>query len=193
MFEQLLYQEESNSLDFKRDQYRFDGAIDDVKSELLKDILAFANSWKRTDGYILIGVEDVKGGKSIVAGVTDDLDDAKLQQFVNSKTNKPVTFLYEPFIFDGKRVGVIRISVQQRPFYLTKNYGKLEKEKVYIRRGSSTDTAKPDEIALMGIHSSDLLKPSIDLEFADNKSKEKLGKNINLRSLALNYDKKFRY
>jgi predicted HTH transcriptional regulator len=102
LFEQLLYQEESNSLDFKRDQYPFDGASDDVKSELLKDILAFANSWKRVDAYILVGVEDNKGGKSVVVGVTDDLDDAKSQQFVNSKTNKPLAFSYEPFIFDGK-------------------------------------------------------------------------------------------
>jgi len=82
LLEQLLYQEESASLDFKRDQYPFDGAADDLKSELLKDILAFANSWRRVDGYILIGVEDVKGGKSTVVGITDDLDDARLQQFV---------------------------------------------------------------------------------------------------------------
>lgn len=189
LFEQLLFQEESDSLDFKRDQYPFDGATDDVKSELLKDILAFANSWRRVDGYVLVGVEDVKGGKSIVVGIADELDDANLQQFVNSKTNRPVSFSYEPFIFDGKRVGIIRLTLQQRPIYLTKNYGKLNKNEVYIRRGSSTDTAKPDEIALMGANSTDLPKTSIDLEFADSSSREKLGKNIKLNSLLLNYDK----
>lgn len=189
LFEQLLYQEENDSLDFKKDQYPFDGESDVIKSELLKDILAFANSWKRSDGYILIGVDDVKGGKSIVSNILEDLDDAKLQQFINSKTNKPLAFSYEPFTFDEKRLGIIRIPVQQRPFYLIKNYGKLEKEKVYIRRGSSTDIAKPDEIALMGTISADLPKPSIDLEFADKNSKEKLGKNIILKSQILNYDK----
>ena len=42
LFESLLHEEESSSLDFKRDQYPFVGASDDDKSELLKDILAFA-------------------------------------------------------------------------------------------------------------------------------------------------------
>lgn len=189
LFEQLLFQEESDSLDFKRDQYPFDGATDEVKSELLKDILAFANSWRRTDGYILIGVEDVKGGKSNVVGIGDDLDDAKLQQFVNSKTNRPVSFAYESAVFDGSRVGIIRLGQQQKPIYLTKDYGKLRRNEVYIRRGSSTDIAKPDEVALMGINSIELQKPSLDLEFADKNSKEKLGRNIKLNSLLLNYDK----
>lgn len=40
--------------------------------------------------------------------------------------------------------------MQQRPFYLTRDFGKLKKETVYLRRGSSTDFAKPDEIAQMG-------------------------------------------
>ena len=53
LFEALLFEEESETLDFKRDQYRFDNATDEEKSELLKDILAFANAWRRADAYIL--------------------------------------------------------------------------------------------------------------------------------------------
>ncbi len=189
LFEQLLFQEESDSLDFKRDQYPFDGATDDAKSELLKDILAFSNSWRRTDGYILIGVEDVKGGKGNVFGIVDDLDDARLQQFVNSKTNRPVSLAYESAVFDGSRVGIIILRQQQKPIYLTKDYGKLRRNEVYIRRGSSTDIAKPDEVALMGINPVESQKPSVDLDFADKNSKEKLGKNIKLNALLLNYDK----
>ena len=48
LFEQLLYEEESPSLDFKRDQYRFVRATEDDKSELLKDLLGFANAWRRS-------------------------------------------------------------------------------------------------------------------------------------------------
>jgi hypothetical protein len=44
--ESLLHEDESTSLDFKRDQYPFDAATDEQKSELLKDILAFANAWR---------------------------------------------------------------------------------------------------------------------------------------------------
>jgi predicted HTH transcriptional regulator len=71
LFESLLYQSESEVLDFKVDQYPFEAATDVQKSELLKDILAFANAWRRSDAYILIGVEEVRGGRSIVRGMSN--------------------------------------------------------------------------------------------------------------------------
>ena len=37
LFERLLYEEESPTLDFKKEQYRFVKASEDEKSELLKD------------------------------------------------------------------------------------------------------------------------------------------------------------
>jgi predicted HTH transcriptional regulator len=42
---------------------------DDEKSELLKDILGFANAWRRATAYILIGVKEVRGGRSNVVGI----------------------------------------------------------------------------------------------------------------------------
>jgi hypothetical protein len=124
-------------------------------SEILKDILGFANAWRRSEAYILIGVEDVRGGRGNVVGIpaSDHLDDHSLQQFVNNLTNRPVRFHYEAFGFEGKQTGVIRIDEQTRPVYLKRDYGKLKKNEVYVRRGSSTDPTKPatpDEIALMG-------------------------------------------
>lgn len=148
--EQLLFENESPTLDFKRQQYAFEGAPDLDKSELLKDILAFANSWRRTDAFILIGVEEVPNGRSNVLGVIDHLEDAKLQQFVNSKTQRPLHFSHYVLPFEGKSIGVIHIPPQERPIYLKANYGKLLKDAVYVRRGSSTDIAAPDEIAKMG-------------------------------------------
>jgi hypothetical protein len=150
LMEELLNEEESSTLDFKRDQYPFDKQSDDVKSELLKDILAFANAWRRTDAYIVIGVDDVKGGRSKVVGVSSQLDDARIQQFVNSKSNRPIIFSYEAFPFEGVQLGVIQVPVQDRPIYLKSDYGKLRRDTVYIRRNSSTDIAGPDEIAKMG-------------------------------------------
>ena len=69
--------EEGPTLDFKREQYRFNGATDQDKSKLLKDILAFTNSQRYRTAYILVGVEEGKGGRSEVVGVQDHLDDAK--------------------------------------------------------------------------------------------------------------------
>jgi hypothetical protein len=151
--EQLLYEEEGPTLDFKRDQYAFAKASDDEKSELLKDILGFVNCWRRADAFILIGVEDVQGGRGIVHGISDHLQDHSLQQFVNNLTNRPVQFGYEACSIEGEQVGIIRIEMQRRPVFLRRDYGKLKKGEVYVRRGSSTDPTKPadpDEIAHMG-------------------------------------------
>src|SRR5256885_9969934 len=130
LFEELLNEDESATLDFKRDQYPFVGATDEQKSELLKDIVAFANAWRRTDAYILIGVEDVKGGRSKVIGAASHPDDATLQQFVNSKTQRPLTFLYEVFASEGVQVGIIQIPLQERPVFLKHDFGKLKKNLV---------------------------------------------------------------
>src|SRR5262245_40249360 len=115
LFESLLHEGESSSLDFKRDQYPFVGKSAEATRELLKDILAFANSWRRSTAYVLIGVEEVKGGRGVVHGVSQHLADNDLQQFVNSKTSRSVTFSYAAFPFEGKQVGVITIPKQERP------------------------------------------------------------------------------
>ncbi|MDZ4859299.1 MAG: ATP-binding protein [Candidatus Hydrogenedentes bacterium] len=170
LFEQLLYEEESTTLDFKQDQYPFAKENEDEKSELLKDILGFANAWRRTEAYILIGVEDVRGGRADVLGIPNNahLADHSLQQFVYNLTNRPIHFHYEAFCFEGKQVGVISIEVQERPIYLLRNYGRLKKGEVYIRRGSSIDPSKPatpDEIMRMGMSAAPTTKPTLTVEF----------------------------
>lgn len=180
MLERLLYEEESVVLDFKQAQYLFDGATKDQQAKILKDVLAYANAWRRADAYILIGVEDVKGGKGIVHGVSKHLDDAKLQQFVNSKTQRPVAFSYYAVRLEGKPVGVIHILVQPRPIFLAKDFDGLKKNVVYIRRSSSTDEADPDEVALMGQESgaTALLEPVIGIAFGDARTRAILGPDI---------------
>lgn len=51
----LRYKSESTDIDFKSAQYRFNSGTEADKSELLKDILAIANSWRDGTGYILLG------------------------------------------------------------------------------------------------------------------------------------------
>jgi hypothetical protein len=150
LFESLLYRGESETLDFKVDQYSFEKATDEEKSELLKDILAFANAWRDSDAHILIGVQENRGTKAAVLGVTKQLEDHAVHEFVNGKTQKPVTFSYEVFPFGAMQCGIIQVPVQERPFYLRKDFGRLKANEVYIRRGSATGKATPDEIADMG-------------------------------------------
>lgn len=149
LIESLLYQSEGTALDFKKEQYHFSGADERKKSELLKDVLAFANSWRQTDAYILIGIKAVTGGRAEVVGCDDHFDDAQLQQFVNAKTNRKITFSYSIYEFESKKIGILKIPLQERPTYSTRDYGVVKKEVVYYRLGSSTATAKPEDIARM--------------------------------------------
>jgi hypothetical protein len=180
----LLRENESTSLDFKRDQYRFVSNIE--KGELLKDMLAFANSWRHADAYILIGVDEQQN--NAVVGVSAHFDDASLQQFVNSKTQRPATFSYETLAYQGKQIDVITIPLQERPVYLKKDFGLLKKETVYIRRGSSTDIASPDEVAEMGKASITVARtPTLQLEFVDPTTSKSLGTKLQLSSTVVQY------
>lgn len=185
--EKLLYEEEGTTLDFKKEEYKFCAANDYEKSELLKDILAFSNAWRRVDAYILIGVEEIKGGRSKIVGIRDELDDAQLQQFINSKTQRPIEFSYRTVMVDTVKIGVLRIPVQTRPFYLEKDYGKLKRHVVYIRRGSSTDEATPEEVRNMGrseIQETQEI-PALSFEFAHLETRSSLGIKLNLEAKLL--------
>ncbi len=184
--EDLLYEDESSTLDFKRDQYPFSGANNRQKSELLKDIIAFANAWRRSKAYILLGVDEVVGGKSTVVGVSNHLAESNIQQFINSKTNRPIEFSYRAEEIEGQQVGVFEIPNQERPFFLESDYGRLESNVVYLRRGSSTATADPEEIARMGKTIADQERePNLDVEFADPEEKRSLGVEISVSSIVL--------
>jgi Putative DNA-binding domain len=183
LFEVLLNEEEGNSLDFKRDQYRFVKASLEDKAELLKDLLGFANALRRADAYILVGVEDVRGSRGNVIGISEHLDDHSLQQFVAHNTNRTLHFHYEAFTFEGKNVGIIRIDIaQDRPLSLVRDMGQLKKGEVYLRRGSYTDPTKPataDEIALMGRASTvGLRRSELAVQFADVETGKPIGPSI---------------
>lgn len=85
---------------------------DDVRlreEQAVEGILAFANAWKgSSDAHIVIGVEDGKGRRATITGLGPNghLDDASLQQFVNSKTNQKVDFNYIGTVVDGEEVAV---------------------------------------------------------------------------------------
>jgi hypothetical protein len=186
LFDRLLYQTESEVLDFKADQYPFEVANDIQKSELLKDILSFANSWRRSDAYILIGVEEVRGGRSKVKGLSKQLLNRNLQQFVHSKTNKALTFSYEELQMEGHLVAAITIPLQDRPLYLRQDFGKLRANAVYVRRGDTTGEAPPDEVIKMGQASLSVdVQPSLSLDFAHLEERRILGKEVDLEPIEL--------
>ena len=151
----LCLQGESNCVDYKRAQYAFQGADDAQKAELLKDILCFANAFRRSPAYILIGVDEDAAGLGVIHGIDDNevIDDAKLQQFINSKTNNRIPFSAYPLrMHSGKILQVIEIDtcVRGRPFYLKKDYAGLHHKDVWVRARTSSHIASPEEVAAFG-------------------------------------------
>lgn len=152
LLEELRYKGEGSDLDYKSERYPFAKASDEEKSEILKDILALANTHRGGTAHILMGFKESPPQPAEAAGLSPEgaIDDSRLQEFVNGKLETKLTFRYEERLFDGKHIAAISIPKQQRPFYLKKDYGKLTKDTVYVRRGSSTGIASPREIAMMG-------------------------------------------
>ncbi|WP_423204855.1 ATP-binding protein [Pseudomonas kribbensis] len=147
LIQELLYRGEGSTLDYKVKQYPFSGADDSQKSELLKDILAFANAWRSDTAYILIGVKNDTGE---LIDLDMDIDDSRLQEFINAKTNHPLIFSYRSLQYKGVKLGLYTIPVQERPLYVRKQYGRVLPNIVYVRRGSATAIADPSEVAKMG-------------------------------------------
>ncbi len=185
--EALMFMAESDVLDFKSEQYPFREGTDEQKAEIIKDVVAFANAWKSADAHILIGVQPHAGRRARVTGVETHLPDSDLQQLVNAKTNVPVAFEYIPAIVDERQIGVIRVRKDQhRPVFLQKPFGKLKPNVVYIRRGSSTDEAKPDEIARMGaVAAAARERPVVEIQWGDPESRTVLGDTVELVSRVL--------
>lgn len=66
LVENLLNRHEGILIDFKKEQYKFcktNGLkpTKHEKSELLKNILAFSDTERENNAYILTGIEEIKG------------------------------------------------------------------------------------------------------------------------------------
>lgn len=187
LFEKLLKEGSSDMLFFRPRGYQFHGASNVEKSELLRDILGFANAWRRADAYIITGVQEVKNGENEIMGILDHLDFEELQKFVNSKTQNPIQFSYNALTVNRKKVGMIHIPLQPRPFFLENDFVNLKKYVVYVHRGQFIVEAGTDEVTKMKISDSQkrFHKPSFELEFAHSDKKSLIGSHINLKTFLI--------
>lgn len=144
-FKKLLAQNESETIDFKRDQYNLDD--DHRKSKFIKDVLAMANGPLKGRKHIILGVKAYLNGSKDLVGIKESRDDEQFQSIIRDKVHHVPNFLYEPVEYNGQQYGVITIfESRKRPHMPKKNFGILKEGQVYIRRGTKNDVAGPDEI-----------------------------------------------
>lgn len=131
----LLKRDEGTKLDFKQN---IDIIVESGKKELAKDICAIANS-RGGRGYLIIGVEDKT--KKIIGINPYDFKEEQFQQIISSRCEPPIPISIEFVTYQSKSLIIITIfDGGQKPYQLRENGA------FYIRRGSTTDTMRKEEL-----------------------------------------------
>ncbi|MGL5378885.1 AlbA family DNA-binding domain-containing protein [Clostridium sp.] len=132
----IIKREEGVKLDFK---LKLSLATEMGKRELAKDICAIANS-NGGRGYIVVGVEDKV--KNIVGLSKENMiSEEQVQQIVSSRCEPPIPISVENYTLDKKVICIITIyDGGQKPYQIR------ESGTFYIRRGSTTDIMRRQEL-----------------------------------------------
>lgn len=132
----LIKKQEGTKLDFK---LRLELYYETGKKELTKDICAIANS-KGGRGHIIVGVEDKT--REIIGIQEDDMFyEEQIQQIVSTRCEPPIPIEVDFVEIQNKKVGVISIyDGDQKPYQVRENGA------FYIRRGSTTDVMRKQEL-----------------------------------------------
>lgn len=134
----LLQKPEGTKLDFKA---QLSLKTESEKKEMAKDVAAIANS-KGGRGYIVFGIEDET--KKILGIEGKKYTEEQIQQIISQRCDPPVSVKLESIIIDDKQIAVLTIyKSNQRPHQIRQT------GVFYIRRGSTTDIARREEIAGM--------------------------------------------
>ena len=134
----LLKQGEGPKLDYKE---QINLKVESGKKELTKDVIAIANS-QGGRGHLVIGVKDKT--KEIIGIDTSHLNEERIQQIISNRCDPPINVRVEYIDIEEKIVGVITIFRSLRRPHQMRQTGAF-----YIRRGSTTDFARRDELAGM--------------------------------------------
>lgn len=132
----IIKREEGIKLDFK---LKLSLNCESGKKELAKDICAIANS-NGGRGYIIVGIQDKT--KKIVGLKNEDLfSEEQVQQIISSRCEPPIPISVDIYNIQEKKICIITIyDGDQKPYQIR------ETGSFYIRRGSTTDTMRKQEL-----------------------------------------------
>jgi predicted HTH transcriptional regulator len=132
--DELLKQDETRTLDFKREIRLIS---DKDKFEFAKDISAFANT---EGGNIVYGKEDKSEGGRAIGIDPQSYDADQMQQIITQRCNPPPIFTSK--LTKAKRKWFVILEIPEsklKPVELTQN------RDVWIRRGATSDKATERE------------------------------------------------
>jgi hypothetical protein len=149
LLRKIIEIDETTKVDFKR-ELKINTAAE--KAELLKDISAIANTYDHNYfnyGFLLIGVEKHKViGSMLLENETDDHLRSTIDQIISHHIGPFIQTQIEIFNDDGKYWGAIIIPpTQMVPHVFVNDIANKNRGDIYVRRGTTTEKALPEDYA----------------------------------------------
>ncbi|MER2192143.1 MAG: ATP-binding protein [Solibacillus sp.] len=133
-FEHLLALAEGETVDFKSNFYHSNNY-----SDLLKDVLSFANGHSKEKKHIVYGVKDRENAKELI-GLESFVDQSTIDQLLFENIEPHLDIKLHSVMYIEKKFQVLEIRPDNRPYIMKKKYkDKINKGTMWIRRGATND------------------------------------------------------
>lgn len=141
--DELVAQWETTSVDFKRELRT---GMANEKAELIKDVIALANTQASGQRWLIIGFEDKTHQYH---GPPDPkITQEHLEQLMSQYTAPMVDIRYEVVDYRAGQVGKLEVirDPKKLPYRVAKSIGKRRERDVFVRHGSLTEKPTPEEL-----------------------------------------------
>ncbi len=128
--------------DFKEKPYFFEGQSKEEKNkkknDLLHDIICMANNLSNRDAYIVMGIQDKPVKITGVKQFSNKWTQENYQDFLQNLTwaGDMIPTVEFRTINNGDLDVLIIKKSNRLPYYITKSYGKVRENRIYVRKGS---------------------------------------------------------
>lgn len=129
----IEFEEESPTLDFKKEEYR-----KGQYGSLIKDVMAMANATTSETKRIIIGIKHKPGEDKDFVGIDTISDQSVFENIIHENIEPTINFKYYSYIFKGVKLGILEIfENNDRPYMMKKKYSEKHLQgDMWIRKGS---------------------------------------------------------
>lgn len=147
-FESLIKEEESKTVDFKRELYDFsESNKKSSDSNFIKDVISMYNTKRVGSSFLVFGIDDSPGKRDLI-GLNNLIDESVLQDKIKDKVDPIPDFKLHYVNYSNLNFAILEVYLPafSKPTVPVRDFGIIRKDEIYIRRGSVNAKAKPEEI-----------------------------------------------
>lgn len=175
----IEFEEESTTLDFKKEQYH-----KQKYEDMIKDVIAMANAESADVKRIIFGVKQVPGKDNDIVGLDSDIvDQAIFENVIQDNVEPNVNFKYFTYSYKEKKIGILEIfQNNNKPYMMKKKYKNLCKGDAWIRKGSrQSRLIREDLDKIFEMKRNSILKENVYFGFDESCSKEYIFKKTDYK------------